>query len=163
MKGKLLLLLLFLSVTAYSQEYAKSNVKKNKSGKQANSVEAIADNAMKEFERLKRIATEFLEQQEFSNAVNTYTQMLALNIKTGSVYQYRGTAHMLNKRDNEALTDFNAAIEHNAPDLPSIYFMRGMCRFNLQDSAGGCADIKQAKSLGAEVDESFFISICGKL
>ena len=99
MKGKLLLLLLFLSFTAYSQEYAKSNVKKNKSGKQANNVEAIADNTMKEFERLKRIATEFLEQQEFSNAVNTYTQMLALNIKTGTVYQYRGTAHMLNKRD----------------------------------------------------------------
>lgn len=161
MKQKILILLLLFSAIAYSQEYAKNTVKSSKITTAKSSGEA--DDALKEYERLERLAKEFLEQKEFVQATGIYTQMLALNIKTGTVYQLRGIAHALNEDSKAALNDFNAAIEHKAPDLPSIYFMRGMSKFNLQDNAGACTDLKQAKALGAEVDESFFGVICGKL
>jgi Flp pilus assembly protein TadD len=59
----------------------------------------------------------------------------------------RGRALMRQKRPDEAMADFNRAVELN-PQMGEIYYFRGLCYAAKGNNAQAQQDIQKSKALG---------------
>lgn len=164
---KILLLSFFLIAggISYSQEYAKSIVKKGKSTavpqKKKEEVKPVQKTAEAapvelssedEFMKLMKQANGYNEKRKYTDAIATYNKALEFNRKTGWVLRCRGSAYFGKKEYQNAIEDYTAAIEAKTEQLGEVYYSRGMSKAMMSNNTGACADFKKAKELGFEVN-----------
>ena len=70
----------------------------------------------------------------------------------------RGRAYALSKKYDEALLDFNRAIELNA-EYPEAYYNRASALYNKGRYQEAYQDVMQAANQGYKVEKNFFETI----
>jgi len=164
---KIVFLFIFLLVGShsYSQEYAKTTVKKTKRAvvpvkkeeetkpvQKASGAASVELGSEDEFMKLMKQANTYNEKRKYSDALVTYNKALEFNRKTGWVLRCRASAYFGQKDYERSISDYTAAIEANTEQLGEVYYSRGMSKAMMADNAGACADFKKAKELGFEVN-----------
>ena len=86
------------------------------------------------------------EQDEFADAIEAYTQAIALDQNNALAYYNRGLAFYQLRNHEAALADFNQTIELK-PDVAVPYKKRGLILMYLADYEGAIADFEQAAKL----------------
>ena len=80
-------------------------------------------------------------------AIKEYGVAIAQNPDMYAPHLNRGRALMRQKRLNEAMNDFNRALELN-PQMGEIYYFRGACYAAAGNTAAAQQDMQRAKGLG---------------
>src|SRR5438105_369409 len=74
---------------------------------------------------------ESLNKNDVDKAISELTLSIENNTKNSSAYYYRGIAYTSKKMNNEAIADFNEAIEYG--DSARFYDARGFVELNIND------------------------------
>lgn len=84
--------------------------------------------------------------QDNQGALDDFNRAIALDPRSDAYY-WRGVLKNSQGDYQGALADLNTVIEL-IPNYDAAFYMRGIVKLNLNDEAGGCADMAQALSLG---------------
>jgi serine/threonine protein kinase len=97
------------------------------------------------------------EQQRYAEAVNMYSQALALNPTALQAYYHRGLACRMLQNYQQALTDYNRVLElaPNDPIIPFVYNSRGYANFALQRYPEALADYNRALVLSPNLANAY--------
>ena len=153
MQNIILTLILCFSLTAYSQTYAKYN------GKKESPKTTVRTEDEKTVEKLIMIANDFLNKKQFADAAKYCTEALAYNIDVANITYKRAMTYFFAAEHEKAIADFNSILPtYSKPE--EIYFVRGLCKYNLQDRECACEDLALSRSLGKDIDPKLFSSFC---
>jgi len=92
--------------------------------------------------------------QNYSGAIDDFSQSIKLNPGYENAYLWRGKARYNLQDCSGAVKDFNQALELNENAM--AFFWRGKAKFNLQDSSGAVEDITQAIKLNPEFAMAYY-------
>ena len=93
----------------------------------------------------------YMELDEFQNAINEFDKYISINPEYYNSWYFRGSCKYALGQFEEAIKDFDKALELiNPEDHNSLYF-RGLSEFHLgRYEYAACADWKKAAELGSE-------------
>jgi tetratricopeptide (TPR) repeat protein len=91
-------------------------------------------------------ATILVQQGNFFEAIDDYTQAIALNPQFTEAYYNRGAAYLAIGSDQNAFDDYTTVIRLR-PEWAEPYFFRGEVRMFLNDFEGAIEDYSQALAL----------------
>jgi tetratricopeptide (TPR) repeat protein len=96
-----------------------------------------------------------LALQDNQGALDDFNRAIAINPQSFETYFERGVLKNSQGDYQGALADFNTIIDlatsydtNLVPNYDAAFYMRGIARLNLNDTAGACADVATALSLG---------------
>lgn len=84
---------------------------------------------------------------DFQGAIIYYTNVTYLKPDYYWAYNKRAYAKARMKKFQEAVSDYNKAIELNPTD-PRLFTFRGLAKLQMKDKTGGCEDIKKGVAEG---------------
>lgn len=84
---------------------------------------------------------------DYHGGIIYYTNAIYLKPDYYWAYNKRAYAKVRLKKLNEALVDYNKAIELNPTD-PRLFTFRGLLKWELQDKVGACEDVKKGVAEG---------------
>jgi tetratricopeptide (TPR) repeat protein len=91
---------------------------------------------------------------QLDGALADCNRSLDMRAKSAVVHGRRGLAYLKMNKLDDAMDDFNAALDINARQALSLYG-RGLVKLRKGDTAGGNADVNNAKSQRAEIADEF--------
>ena len=90
----------------------------------------------------------YLDLQKYNEAIADYTMAIRLLPENSEAFAYRGRAYYETDSLKKSLEDYNKSIILDN-DFAYAYCNRGLLKlYRLEDSNGGCKDLKQAVDLG---------------
>jgi tetratricopeptide (TPR) repeat protein len=89
---------------------------------------------------------EYEIKKDFDKAIADHDQAIKIDPKNPAPYNNRGNTYVAKQDYEHAVADFDMAIKLN-PKYAEAFFNRGLAKKNHSDTAGGDADIAQAKLL----------------
>ncbi|AKG24329.1 tetratricopeptide repeat protein [Calothrix sp. 336/3] len=92
---------------------------------------------------LKLAAIQAYQNQDFSRAIATYTDILEIQQQDANIYYHRGLAYLAVAEYEKAILDFLHSLNLN-PHAPQVYNQMGIARYHLSDYSGAIADFSQA-------------------
>jgi tetratricopeptide (TPR) repeat protein len=97
----------------------------------------------------------FYAQQDYQRSLAICNRGLAANPECTSLYNIRGADRFMLGDSNDALADFNRAIEIE-PTFADPYYSRALIHIQRKEFAEARADFKAYRQLGGELDTSKF-------
>ena len=102
---------------------------------------------------LKNRGAAYLGMQDYNRAIADFSKAIDLEPKYGEHFYNRGHAYLGTQDYNRAIADFSKAIDLKFYNKADALYWRGVAKQNNGDSAGGEADIAEAKKINAKVGE----------
>jgi len=101
---------------------------------------------------------EKFNNQDFLGAIEDYTKSIQLDQKNNQSYGGRGFAKYALQKYQEAIVDFNLAIEACPRYADAYYSLRGLSKANLEDYRGSIEDFSKAYA----IDPKFSEAVCNR-
>jgi len=91
---------------------------------------------------------------QLDTALRDCTKSIELSDNPANALDSRGMVYFRMARWDDALADFNAALDSNA-ELPASLFMRGLVRVRMGDAAAARDDLAAARAINPRVDADY--------
>jgi tetratricopeptide (TPR) repeat protein len=102
-----------------------------------------------EFDHFFRIAMQFLDQGNGSEAIEVFTKLIAL-APDARAFCYRGLAYFMGKEYDKALADYTSTIRLDDPSIPEICYFRETLHGLLGNNGEAIQDLTKAIELNGE-------------
>lgn len=101
----------------------------------------------RDIENLFQRAGEQYQAGNYKESIELYTQVIEKDPNIGLAYNNRAAAEVTLRRYDDALADFNKAIEL-MPENSGAYLGRGLTNILMFNEKAGCEDLEKAGELG---------------
>ena len=81
---------------------------------------------------------------ELSSAIRDFNEALTMDSALAEAYLNRGNAYFLAERFEEALSDYNTAIEYDVRDLAAAFYNKGLAHLALKDKVSARDALQRA-------------------
>ena len=128
-----------------------------------NDIQTALDLAPKQSDMYWVAANVLFKMGRFNEAANNYTRAIQYDnenmIELHNAYYNRGSCLLKMKKYQEAVADFNSAIEIE-PAFTGAYHNRGVVLKNLRKYNSACNDFKKAQELGSYISGKYIAQVC---